>query len=81
MIAARTAINSYTGRFSVTTGIPFTAINGAQAFTSTTDVGSGTLTFQSGESARFDYNVFGFTGSKQIQRQVFASPVTFCEPL
>ena len=80
LIAYRESQNRSSGRFYVTTGVPLSQINGNKALLSTTDIGSGSLTFTSGERAQFDYNVAGVIGAKSIQRQVFSSPVTHCEP-
>ena len=80
MVTSRQTQHSYAGRFTVTSGVPYWLIDDQQAGLTNVDVGSGVLTFQSGEVARFDHNVFGFAGSKGIQRQVFADPVTFCGP-
>lgn len=80
LVATKESQNRFSGRMSATTGVPLSLVNGSKALLSTTDVGSGSLTFISGEQARFDYNVLGNTGSKPIVRQVFASPVTHCEP-
>ena len=80
-VATRDTQFKFSGRMYVTTGVPRDLINGSQALLSTTDVGSGSLTFSSGEHAQFDYNVLGNTGSKSIVRQVFASPATQCQPL
>jgi hypothetical protein len=80
LIANRVSANQFSGRFAATLGVPASQINGSPALISTADIGSGTLTFSDGEHARFDYNVLGVAGSKLIQRQVFASPVTHCQP-
>ena len=80
LVANRVSANQFAGRFSATSGVPFSQINNSPAFISTVDIGSGTLTFSDGEHARFDYSVLGVSGSKSIQRQVFASPVTHCQP-
>jgi hypothetical protein len=79
LIANRVSANQFSGRFAATSGVPFYQINNSPALTKTADIGSGTLTFSDGEHARFDYNVLGVVGSKLIQRQVFASPVTHCQ--
>ena len=81
MVAQKQGPNTYAGRFIGTTGVPFDRIDGAPSVQQYQDVGSGTLTFESGERARFDYKVFGISGSKTIERQVFSSPVTTCQPL
>ena len=75
------AANSYTGKLYQTTGVPFDQIDGAQAYKTINEVGQLTLTFTNGERARMDYTVAGVTGSKQIQRQVFSTPLSACAPL
>jgi hypothetical protein len=80
LVAERVSASQFTGRFAATSGVPFSQINHAPALINTVDIGSGSLTFQDGEHARFDYNVLGVSGSTAIQRQVFATPVTHCEP-
>ena len=71
---------SFSGRLYTTTGVPFAQINGAQASRTVTDVGELTLSFTSGDRGRMDYIVSGSAGSKQIERQVFSSPLTSCVP-
>jgi hypothetical protein len=80
LIANQVNTNRFSGRFVATSGVPFYQINNSRALMNTADIGSGSLTFQDGEHARFDYNVLGVAGSKLIQRQVFASPATHCQP-
>ncbi len=74
----RTAPGTYNGRLYLTTGTPFDRINGTQSVATVTDVGQLTLTFANGESGRLDYQVGDVTGSKQIQRQVFSTPLSRC---
>ena len=75
----RTAPGVYNGRLYQTRGVSLERINGTTAVTGITDVGQLTLTFANGESARMDYQVAGSSGSKQIQRQVFSSPLSRCQ--
>jgi len=70
----------YSGNIEQTTGIPLSKMNWTQAYTTDVIVGTGTLPFTSGDRGRFDYTAYGFTGSKPIERQLFASPWSKCMP-
>lgn len=89
MIADRTAAGVYGGEIYMTAGVPWDKIDGTEALKGEAKIGTGTLTFSSGERGRFDYRITASpgnvisvaTGSKPIERQVFASPVTLCAPV
>lgn len=81
ILARQTGPGQFSGPFYGTTGVPYYDIDGTQALKQTTTIGSGTFTFSDGEHARFDYNVLGYSGSEMIQREVFSSPVTTCQPI
>jgi len=80
MVGTRVAPGVYSGNIEQTTGIPLSKMNWTQAYTTDVIVGTGTLTFTSGDRGRFDYTAYGFTGSKPIERQLFASPWSKCMP-
>ena len=81
MIANQIGSGQFSGPFYSATGVPFNLINGSPALLQSAAIGSGALTFIDGEHARFDYTVLGVSGSKMIEREVFSSPVTTCQPL
>ena len=81
IIAHQTVPGQFSGPLYGANGVPYYQINGTPAQLQETQLGTGSLTFFDGEHARFDYTVLGFSGSKMIEREVFSSPVTHCQPL
>jgi hypothetical protein len=78
-VATETAVpNVYTGLLKVATGPSF----GAEAFdpnaVNRTTVGNATITIIDGSHVTFEYTVNGVTQTKNLTRQVFASPGTVC---
>ena len=76
MAATKQSDGSYAGTIYRTTGTQLTQINGQQATTSTTSVGSGTLRFATSSTATFSYTVNGISQQKSITRDVFSTPST-----
>lgn len=75
----RTTGNTFTGKLYQTRGIPFNQINGTVAVQGSSEVGTLTLTFSSGENVRMDYVVNGVPGSKNLVRQPITLPATVCQ--
>jgi hypothetical protein len=75
----RQATGEFSGRLYRTTGKAFDQINGSSAMVgSPVDIGEATLTFQNGETGRFDYTVDGVAQSKTITRQQFGATTPLC---
>lgn len=74
---ARTAAGTYSGTLYRTTGPPFSA-NPWPGGVAVTEAGTATFSFTGAEAGTFTFTVGGLTRTKQIARQVFASPATVC---
>jgi serine protease len=74
----RTAPGTYTGPLYATTGRRPQDINGTDSIITATNLGSMTVTFQDGERATLSYTVAGTSGTKQITRQVWSTPMSVC---
>ena len=70
--------SSFSGPLYRVTGPAFNANPWDPNQTETTQVGAGTFTFGTLNSATFTYTVDGVTQSKAITRQVFSTPVSVC---
>ncbi len=75
----RTGAGTYTGTLFRTTGPAFNATPWNPALVSLATVGSATFAFSDASNGTFTYTVDGFTQSKPITRQVYASPPTVCK--
>ena len=71
------ADGSFAGAVFRVAGTPLEQINGTQAFTSATQVGTAQLQFGAG-GLNFDYEVYGATQSKQLQPFRFAATAPTC---
>ncbi|MCB1608879.1 MAG: M60 family metallopeptidase [Xanthomonadales bacterium] len=70
--ANRQADGSYAGPIYRVAGTPFEQINGSQAFTAVSELGSATLRFDAAGRLSMDYVVSGTSQSKQLERFAFA---------
>ena len=68
----------YAGRVYRSTGPAYDSANWDTSRVQATDVGSATFAFNSGSSGSFSFAVEGVTQMKQIDRMVFALPVSVC---
>jgi hypothetical protein len=79
--AQKQADGSFTGAIQqVTSGTPYTQINGAPAVAAgaAPDVGNMTFRFTNGERGSMTYTIGAVTQTKAIEREVFASPQQVC---
>lgn len=74
--ASRQADGAYTGEVFRFNGRAFNLINGQQAFTSSSKVGTATLRFTGNSALSFNYTVDGITQTKALTRFNFATPPT-----
>lgn len=74
--AARTANGSYVGPIFRFTGRPFSQINGGQAFLTSVQVGTATLSFPTTNTMTFNYTVDGIAQSKSLSRFTFGAAPT-----
>lgn len=72
----RTTGNTFTGPLYQTRGAPFSAYTSAALQLST--VGTATLSFSGASAGTFNYTVNGVTQTKNIARNVHATPATTC---
>jgi dienelactone hydrolase len=77
--APMTAAGVYSGRLYTGTGPAFNAAPFDPAKVASHDVGDATFAFADGNNATFSYSVNGIAQSRQITREVFASPGTICQ--
>jgi hypothetical protein len=78
MTAKRVSDNVYTGMLYQTRGPAYVSSVFDSRKVSMSSVGQGTLTFTDANNATFSYLLSGFSQTKSITRQVFASPVPVC---
>ena len=76
--ANKTAPGNYTGTIYRTTGPAFNAAHWDPSAVRATSVGQVTLAFGDADNGTFSYTVNGFTQSKPISREVFATPKSVC---
>lgn len=74
----RVAANTWTGDIFQTRGPAFSAVPWDPAQVTATRVGTGTLRFTDANNGSFAYNVNGIGQTKEITRQLYASPNSNC---
>jgi hypothetical protein len=74
----KTGSATYSGTLFKTSGPPMTAVPWDPSKVTRAPVGNATLTFRDDDNGTFAYTVDGISGSKEITRQVFATPQTRC---
>ena len=76
--APRQADGSFAGPVFRVAGTPFEQINGGQAFTSATQLGNAVMRFGANGTLNLDYELFGLSQSKQLERFSFDPAVPSC---
>ena len=74
----RVAANTWTGAIFQTRGPAFSAVPWDPAQVTATAVGTGTLRFTDANNGSFAYNVNGVLQTKDITRQIYATPAGTC---
>ena len=69
------ATNTCTGNLYQPTGSPFSQYD-ASRFAVNASVGTATFAFKSGSTATMSYTINGVSGSKEIEREIFAGPTS-----
>jgi len=76
--ATAQSLDSFAGPIYRATGTPFEQINGSQAFTSVTQVGTAQLSFSADRSLTLSYTVNGVAQVKTLERFVFGTTAPNC---
>jgi hypothetical protein len=74
----RVGPNTWSGAIFQTTGPAFSAVPWDQTKVKATQVGTGTLRFTDANNGSFAYNVNGVSQTKNITRQIYATPASTC---